>query len=136
MTTSILTNQLQALQAANIHLSIILGLPALILLYIGTGLYYISKEKYTFAHGVCAGLSLLLTTINIVDVLPLTDVVLRYGGVDLFHLIHIGLGVIGYLAGVGAFLTGISGIRTHIPGLVAATCWTIVFVMGYLQFIA
>lgn len=136
MTTAILTSQFQALQIGNIHMTVFLGLPALILLYIGTALYYISKEKYTFVHGVCAGLSLLLTTVNIVTILPLTETLLSAGGADLFHLIHIGLGVIGYLAGVGAFLTGISGIRTHIPGLVAAFCWTIVFVMGYIQYIA
>ncbi|MFW9786582.1 MAG: hypothetical protein ACFFE2_00505 [Candidatus Thorarchaeota archaeon] len=136
MTTTMITSQLQALQIGNVHMSVILGLPALILLYIGTSLYYISKEKYTFVHGVCAGLALLLTSVNIVAILPLTDTVLRSGSADLFHLIHIGLGVIGYLAGVGAFLTGISGIRTQIPGLTAATCWTIVFVMGYLLYIA
>jgi len=117
-------------------MTIILGLPALILLYVGTSLYYISKEKYTFVHGVCAGLSLLLTTVNIVAILPLTNTLLSIGGADLFHLIHISLGVIGYLGGVGAFLTGISGIRTHIPGLTATVCWTIVFVMGYIQYIA
>ncbi|MFX1560920.1 MAG: hypothetical protein ACFFBL_10070 [Promethearchaeota archaeon] len=136
MTTVILSSQFQSLQISNIHMTVILGLPALILLYIGTTLYYFSKEKYTFVHGVCAGLSLLLTTVNVVYILPLTDTLLSVGGVDLFHLIHIGLGIIGYLAGVGAFLTGISGIRTHIPGLVAAVCWTIVFVMGYILYIA
>ncbi|MFX1485478.1 MAG: hypothetical protein ACFFCP_20070 [Promethearchaeota archaeon] len=136
MTTTLLINQFQAMQIENFHMTIWLGLPALILLYIGTALYYISQEKYTFIHGLCAGLALLLTTSNIVAILPLTDTVLSTGGADLFHLIHIGLGIIGYLAGIGAFLTGISGIRTHIPGLTAATCWTIVFVMGYIQFIA
>ncbi|MHA2351594.1 MAG: hypothetical protein ACXABX_00565 [Candidatus Thorarchaeota archaeon] len=136
MTTDIIANQLQALQFGDIHMTIILGLPAILLLWLGTGLYYYSQEKYTFAHGVCAGLALLLTSINIVTILPLTDTVLRTGGADLFHLIHIGLGTFGYLAGVGAFLTGISGIRTKIPGLTAALCWTIVFVMGYIQYIA
>jgi hypothetical protein len=128
--------QFQALQLGDIHLSVILGFPALILLYIATGLYQISREKYTFAHGICAGLALLLTTINIVAILPLTSTILTAGAVDLFHLIHIGLGLIGYLAGIGAFLTGISGIRTKVPGLTAAVCWTIVFVMGYIQYIA
>jgi hypothetical protein len=128
--------QFQALQLGDIHLSVILGFPALILLYIATGLYQISREKYTFAHGICAGLALLLTTINIVAILPLTSTILTAGAVDLFHLIHIGLGLIGYLAGIGAFLTGISGIRTKVPGLTAAVCWTIVFAMGYIQYIA
>ncbi|TFG97281.1 hypothetical protein E4H12_09010 [Candidatus Thorarchaeota archaeon] len=135
MTTPLPINQLQTLQFDDIHMTIILGLPAILLLWLGTILYQISKEKYTFAHGVCAGLSLLLTTINIVTILPLTNTVLSAGGVDIFHLIHIGLGVVGYLAGISAFLTGISGIRTKIPGLTAAVCWTIVFVMGYIQFL-
>lgn len=136
MTTPILTSQLQALQFDNIHMTVFLGLPALILLWTGTALYYISKERFTFVHGLCAGLALLLTTINIVTILPLTNTVLSVGGADIFHLIHISLGIIGYLGGIGAFLTGISGIRTHIPGLVAAICWTLVFIMGYLQYIA
>ncbi|MHA2024495.1 MAG: hypothetical protein ACW98U_01245 [Candidatus Thorarchaeota archaeon] len=135
MTTNILANQLQALQFDDIHMTIILGLPAVLLLWLGTALYEISQEKYTFAHGVCAGLSLLLTTINIVAILPATNTALAFG-TDIFHVIHIGLGVIGYLAGIGAFLTGISGIRTKIPGLTAAACWTIVFVMGYIQYLA
>ena len=136
MTTPIIANQLQALQFGDMHMTIILGLPAILLLWLGIALYEISQEKYTFAHGVCAGLSLLLTTINIVAILPLTNTVLSVGGADFFHLIHIGLGVVGYLAGVGAFLTGISGIRTKVPGFTAAVCWTIVFVMGYIQYIA
>ncbi|MHA1949917.1 MAG: hypothetical protein ACXAAO_05210 [Candidatus Thorarchaeota archaeon] len=139
MTTSIIANQLQALQALqfeDIHMTILLGLPAILLLWLGTGLYELSQEKYTFAHGVCAGLSLLLTTINIVSILPLTNTVLSAGVADIFHTIHIWLGVIGYIAGISAFLTGISGIRTKIPGLIAAICWTIVFVMGYIQYIA
>ncbi|MFX1482469.1 MAG: hypothetical protein ACFFCP_04685 [Promethearchaeota archaeon] len=136
MTNDILINQFQAMQIDNFHMTIILGLPALILLWFGTALYQLSREKYTFAHGICAGLALLLTTINILAILPLTNTVLSAGGADIFHLIHISLGAFGYLAGIGAFLTGISGIRTKIPGLVAATCWTIVFVMGYIQYIA
>ncbi len=136
MTSHESTNLFQVLQFDNIHMTVILGLPALILLYTGTALYYVSKEKYTFAHGLCAGLSLLLTTINILTILPLTGTLLGAGGADLFHLIHIGLGTLGYISGIGAFLTGISGIRTHIPGLVAAICWTIVFAMGYIQYIA
>ncbi|MFQ5832640.1 MAG: hypothetical protein ACE5H4_08065 [Candidatus Thorarchaeota archaeon] len=119
----------------NWHMTIILGLPAIVLLGIGTLLYYISKEKYTFAHGVCAGLSLLLTTINIVVIIPMTNTVLSAPPVDLFHMIHIVLGIIGYGFGIGAFLTGISGIRTKIPGLVALVCWTMAFVMGYVQFL-
>ncbi|MFW9974679.1 MAG: hypothetical protein ACFFDQ_05420, partial [Candidatus Thorarchaeota archaeon] len=75
MTSNLLTNLFQVLQFDNVHMTVILGLPALILLYIGTSLYYVSKEKYTFAHGVCAGLSLLLTTINIVSILPLTNTI-------------------------------------------------------------
>ncbi|MCK5152200.1 MAG: hypothetical protein KAQ65_10175 [Candidatus Thorarchaeota archaeon] len=118
----------------NYHMTIILGLPAIILLAIGTLLYQISKEKYTFAHGVCAGLSLLLTTINIIGIIPATTAVLG-PSVDLFHLIHIILGTIGYVFGIAAFVTGISGVRTKIPGLVALVSWTVVFVMGYIQFL-
>lgn len=121
----------------NLHLTIYLGLPAIILLGIATLLYQISKEKYTFAHGVCAGLSLLLTTINIVVILPdaRITILLTNPALDVFHFIHIILGAVGYLFGILAFLTGISGIRVKWPGLTALTCWTLVFVMGYIQFL-
>lgn len=111
-------------------MTIILGLPAIILLAIGTLLYQISKEKYTFAHGICAGLSLLLTTVNIIGIIPTTGVVLGAGAADLFHFLHIIIGTIGYIFGIIAFLTGISGVRTKIPGLIALISWTTVFVMG------
>ncbi len=121
----------------NLHLTIYLGLPAIILLGIGTLLYQISKEKYTFAHGVCAGLSLILTTINIIVVLPdaRINLLLNNPALDMFHFVHIILGAVGYLFGILAFLTGISGIRVKWPGLTALACWTIVFVMGYIQFL-
>ena len=128
----------EPLQAeANLHLTIYLGLPAIILLAIGTLLYQISKEKYTFAHGICAGLSLLLTTINIVVILPdaRIGILLNNPALDIFHFIHIIVGTVGYLFGVLAFLTGISGIRVKWPGLTALACWTLVFVMGYVQFL-
>jgi len=128
----------EPLQAGtNLHLTVYLGLPAIILLAIGTLLYQISKEKYTFAHGVCAGLSLLLTTINVVVILPDARIGILFSNpaLDLFHFIHIIIGAVGYLFGILAFLTGISGIRVKWPGLTALTCWTIVFVMGYIQFL-
>ncbi|UCE11792.1 MAG: hypothetical protein JSW61_07635 [Candidatus Thorarchaeota archaeon] len=120
---------------SNLHMTIILGLPAIVLLGVGTLLYFISHEKYTFAHGVLAGLSLLLTTINILTILPMTSVVLSVPGIDLFHLIHIIVGAVGYIFGLAAFVTGISGVRTKVPGLIAFVCWTTVFVMGYVQFL-
>jgi hypothetical protein len=119
----------------NFHMTIILGLPAIVLLGVGTLLYFISHEKYTFTHGVLAGLSLLLTTVNILTILPMTSLVLSVPGIDLFHFIHIVLGAIGYVFGLMAFVTGISGVRTKVPGLVAFVCWTTVFVMGYIQFL-
>jgi hypothetical protein len=122
------------LQIPNFHFTLFLGLPAIILLGIGTLLYEISKEKYTFHHGLCAGTALLLTTINIIGILPSTVIFLSSSSMDLFHLVHIILGVIGYVAGLGAFVSGISGIRTKIPGYTALICWTIVFLMGYYQF--
>lgn len=130
-TEDFLLTPLQA--GTNVHMTIILGLPAIILLAIGTGLYYYSKEKYTFAHGVCAGLSLLLTTINVYEIIPMTMQTLP--GFDIFHTIHIGLGIIGYIFGIIAFITGISGVRVHWPGLIALVCWSAVFVMGYIQYI-
>ncbi|MHA1576903.1 MAG: hypothetical protein ACTSU3_06045 [Candidatus Thorarchaeota archaeon] len=122
------------IEIPNFHMTIILGLPAILLLAIGTLLYQISKEKYTFAHGICAGLSLLLTTINIITIIPATNAALSTS-VDLFHFAHIVLGIVGYAFGIIAFVTGISGVRTKKPGLIALVSWTVVFIMGYVQFL-
>lgn len=85
---------------------------------------------------MCSGIGArLLTTINIVLIIPMTNTVLSVPPVDLFHLVHIILGIVGYLFGIGAFVTGISGVRSKVPGLVALVCWTLAFVMGYIQFL-
>ncbi len=119
----------------NYHMTILLGLPAIILLGIGALLYEISREKYTRHHGICAGLSILLTTINIIGIIPTTIIVLTGTWFDLFHIAHILIGIVGYIFGVVAFITGISGIRTKIPGYIALISWTTVFVMGYVQYL-
>ena len=126
--------RIDMLQVPNFHYTLLFGLPAIILLGIGTLLYEISKEKHTFHHGLCAGLALVLTTINIIGILPSTAIYLSSSFIDPFHLVHIVLGAIGYIAGLGAFVTGMSGIRTKVPGYTALICWTIVFLMGYFQY--
>lgn len=115
------------------HLNIYVGAVAIALLALGTLLYEISKERFTRTHGIMAGLSFVLTTINVAVVLPMTVQVTgswTATTVDPSHLVHIVVGSVGMVAGIIAFITGLSGIRTKKPGYVALICWSFNFFYG------
>ncbi|KKK43831.1 MAG: hypothetical protein Lokiarch_23500 [Candidatus Lokiarchaeum sp. GC14_75] len=113
----------------------IIGGIAIISLATGTILYIINQEKFTKIHGLLAGTSLILTTINIITVIQPTalvlPVILQPGLV--LHFLHIILGVIGYGAGIIAFLAGLSGHRSRIYGFIALGCWTFNYIQGLLS---
>ncbi len=115
------------------HLSIYIGLTAVLSLLIGTILYE-KNNQLTRVHGILAGIAFILTTINVIFVIPMTSAVVDswVGGasIDWLHLIHITFGIIGYSAGFIAMFTGISGIRTKKPGYVALVFWTFNLVFG------
>ncbi len=115
------------------HYSLYLGLAAVLCLLIGTILYE-KNNQLTRVHGFLAGMSLILTTINIIFIIPATSSVVNswVGGanIDWLHLIHITFGIIGYGAGIIAMLTGLSGIRTKKPGYVALIFWSFNLIFG------
>lgn len=110
----------------------IIGGIAIISLATGTILYIINQEKFTKAHGLLAGTSLILTTINIIAVLPITASRLPIVAAEVFNLtfLHIILGIIGYIAGIIAFLAGLSGHRSRLPGFIALGCWGFNYIQG------
>lgn len=119
------------------HFSIYLGGIAVASLAIGTVLYNINKEKYTKIHGYCAGISFILTTINIIFIVPLALNLLEFFFlspelINWNHLLHIIIGTVGYIAGCVAFITGLSGIRSKIPGYIALSLWSFNFFQGIL----
>ncbi|KKN00596.1 hypothetical protein LCGC14_1136230 [marine sediment metagenome] len=111
----------------------VIGGIAIISLATGTILYLINQEKFTKAHGLLAGTSLILTTINIIVVLPATISVLPVVANLPLHFLHIILGVIGYGAGIIAFLAGLSGHRSRLPGFIALGCWGFNYIQGLLS---
>ena len=113
------------------HLNYILGGIAIVSLTIGTILYQVNREKFTRTHGYLAGTSLILTTINIILIVP--NVVLTIDAIVEFmplRLLHIILGVIGYVAAIVAFISGLSGHRTRFPGFIALGCWGFNYIQG------
>lgn len=125
------------------HFSIYLGAPAIIALAIGTILYEKDKEKYTKAHGILASISFILTTVNIIFIAIQPALWISFfsssSWVSFFSsskwvwAIHIILGVGGWIAGLIAAITGLSGIRLKWPGYTALACWSLNFLVGILQ---
>lgn len=126
-----------------IHFSIYLGAPAIIALAIGTILYEKDKEKYTKAHGILASISFILTTVNIIFIAIHPELWISFfsssSWVSFFSsskwiwAIHIILGVSGWIAGLIAAITGLSGIRLKWPGYTALAFWSLNFLVGILQ---
>jgi hypothetical protein len=114
------------------HFSIYLGAPAIIALAVGTILYERDKEKYTKTHGILAVTSFILTTVNVTFIAIQLELWLSYFG-DWIWAIHIILGAAGWIAGLIAAITGISGIRIKWPGYTALICWSFNFLIGILQ---
>ena len=113
------------------HLNYIIGGIAILSLAIATILYQINREKYTRTHGILAGTSLILTTINIILIVPNAvatfDTIVQFMPLRLLHII---LGIIGYAAGIVAFVAGLSGHRTRVPGFIALGCWGFNYIQG------
>lgn len=115
------------------HVGIILGLPALISLSIGTILVLYDEPKYVMWHGFTAGGSLILTIINVILLIFLTPLeILNYSG--MIHVLHIFLGAFGLMTGVASFLFGASGQRNlaKLTGYFTLAGWWGAFLIGLL----
>jgi hypothetical protein len=116
------------------HLGIILGLPALIALSIGTILVLYDEAKYVMWAGLAKTGSLILTIINIFTLVALTEMeVLNYSG--LIHILHIFLGAFGLMMGIASFLFGASGQRNlaRLTGYFTLAGWWGAFLLGLLN---
>jgi hypothetical protein len=115
------------------HMGIILGLPALISLSIGTILVLYDEAKYVMWHGLAAGGSLIVTIINVILLVFLTPLeVLNYSG--MIHVLHIFLGAFGLITGTASFLFGASGQRNlaKMTGYFTLAGWWGAFLLGLL----
>jgi uncharacterized membrane protein YozB (DUF420 family) len=117
------------------HMNIYLGTLAMLCLTIGT-LLYEKDQMYVKAHGILATISLILTSINIYYILPETIQVFQYWNsadiITWFHLLHIILGTLGFIAAIYALILGFTGIRDKKPGYIALITWGINFISGLL----
>jgi hypothetical protein len=115
------------------HVGIILGVPALILLSIGTILVLYDEHKYVMWHGLTAGGSLIVTIINIILLVFLTpSEILSYSG--MIHTLHIFLGGFGLMTGSASFLFGASGQRNlaRLTGYFTLAGWWGAYLLGLL----
>jgi len=115
------------------HMGIILGLPALISLSVGTILVLYDEAKYVMWHGLAAGGALIVTILNVVLLIFLTPLeILNYSG--MIHTLHIFLGAFGLMTGVASFLFGASGQRNiaKMTGYFTLAGWWGAFLLGLL----
>ena len=115
------------------HIGLILGLPALISLSIGTILVLYDEAKYVMWHGLAAGGALIVTIINVILLVFLTPPeILNYSG--MIHTLHIFLGAFGLATGVASFLFGASGQRNiaKMTGYFTLAGWWGAFLLGLL----
>ncbi|MFW9879718.1 MAG: hypothetical protein ACFFG0_42125, partial [Candidatus Thorarchaeota archaeon] len=116
------------------HLGLYLGLPALLLITVSTVLVLVNENKFVKSHGIMAGISWLLTVINVsVAVIKITPNAWLKGYPIVYHLPHIILGSVGLITGFLSMLFGIAAERTpaKITGYITLLCWWSTFFLGY-----
>ena len=115
----------------SLHLGWILGFIALILLTIGTILVLWDEPKFVLYHGLAAGSAWILTLLNIISLITLSDQSQVFFSGTL-HFVHIGCGGIGLFSGFASLLLGISGQRrlAKTSGVITFACWWTAFLLG------
>ncbi len=115
------------------HLNIYLGTLAILSLGIGTVLMEIN-QKHVKIHGKLAMLALMLTLLNVSfsvsESLSLFSYWIQGEQIDWVHLTHLGIGIIGIVAGILGAIQGIAGHPMKKWGYVALGCWTFNFLFG------
>ncbi|TFG20172.1 MAG: hypothetical protein EU530_04055 [Promethearchaeota archaeon] len=115
----------------NLHLAPFIGFPALLLLSIGTIMVIYNEEKLVIYHGLTAGSSWLLTTLNILLLFSMSEFEMtEFSGV--LHTFHILCGAIGLISGFLSALFGISGQRklAKLSGYITLGCWWTAYVVA------
>lgn len=116
------------------HYNIYLGVGAISCLLVATILSEKDYRKYNKVHGYLNAIALTLTTINTILIVPETfNLIISWVNgvlIDWWHLIHLMLGIIGFIACIYGAFTGLSGIKHKIPGYVALLSWGFNFIFG------
>ena len=117
---------------SSLHLGSTLGLPALIMVTIGTVIVTTDESKFSLFHGFSAGGAWLLTLTNTITLLMLTPELMRgYSG--WIHTLHIVCGAVGLTFGFASALFGLSGQRhlAKITGYTTLGCWWMAYLAGF-----
>ena len=116
------------------HLGLYIGLPALLLVSLGTVLVLINENKFVRLHGILAGSSFILTVVNVATALIKIPIGSWFGVYPLIiHIPHIMLGALGLVAGFFSMLFGIAAERKPalITGYITLASWWASFILGY-----
>jgi hypothetical protein len=116
------------------HLGLYLGLPALLLVSLGTILVLVNENKFVKLHGILAGGSWTLTVVNLIAGLTKIPVTTWFGVYPpVYHIPHIILGTLGLVAGFFSMLFGIAAERkpAKISGYITLVSWWTAFFLGY-----
>ncbi len=116
----------------SLHLGSTLGLPALILVTIGTLLVIYDESKYSLYHGYTAGGAWIITLLNVILLFTLTtDIMKGYSG--WIHALHIVCGGVGLTFGFASALFGLAGQRrlAKVTGYTTLTVWWLAYLLGF-----
>ncbi len=108
----------------SLHLGSIIGFPALFLLSVGTILVIFDEPKLVIYHGLTAGSSWILTSLNVLLLFAMSEAQMTsYSGI--LHTFHILCGALGLICGFLSALFGISGQRklAKLTGYITLGCW-------------
>lgn len=133
LTIVIVINSIAWFNDDSLHLGLILGLPALILITTAMVLVLYDEQKYVFYHGLLGISSWILTLLNVIALfwMPGSQVI-SYSG--LIHFMHIIGGGGGLATGFANALFGVSGQRklAKLTGYITMGCWWGAFLLGLL----
>ncbi|MHA1985368.1 MAG: hypothetical protein ACW98D_01900 [Promethearchaeota archaeon] len=116
------------------HLRLYLGLPALLLVSLGTVLVLINENKFVKTHGILAGSSWILTVVNTATAIINIPISNWFGVYPLIvHVPHIILGALGLITGFFSMLFGIAAERKPalITGYITLASWWGAFFLGF-----
>jgi len=122
----------ETIEYDSLHLGSTLGLPALILVTIGTLIVIFNESKFSLYHGYTAGGAWIITLLNTATLFMLTsDLAKGYSG--WLHALHIICGAVGLTFGFASALFGISGQRrlAKITGYTTLGVWWLAYLLGF-----
>ncbi|MHA1775947.1 MAG: hypothetical protein DRO88_07055 [Promethearchaeia archaeon] len=120
------------IQYDSLHLGSTLGLPALILVTIGTIIVIYNEPKFTLYHGFSAGGAWIITFLNVLLLFSLSQEIMKgYSG--WIHALHIICGAMGLTFGFASALFGLSGQRrlAKVTGYTTLGCWWLAYLLGF-----